>query len=158
MEIPQEKDCNGNSNTNNKQVYTDSDDDDITITSNTNSSSSTTTAITISTHTRLLVREIGRKLRHAPGLLVTDEDWKSCSDALKDLLQDPKYMKGDNHTKDAVDQLNKLEQDTLKVSDEEVLKVLQDSAETLKRLIEDSNIIKEKVEDLKSLEHYIENT
>ncbi|XP_052792006.1 uncharacterized protein CXorf38-like isoform X2 [Mya arenaria] len=90
------------------------------------------------------VREIGRKLRHAPGLLVTDEDWKSCSDALKDLLQDPKYMKGDNHTKDAVDQLNKLEQDTLKVSDEEVLKVLQDSAETLKRLIEDSNIIKEK--------------
>ncbi|XP_052765184.1 uncharacterized protein LOC128206637 [Mya arenaria] len=59
------------------------------------------------------VRDVGKHIRHAPGLEVTDDDLKVRLTDLKTLFADPTFNKENPLAQDALDQLDQLEKDKL---------------------------------------------
>ncbi|WAR17962.1 hypothetical protein MAR_032556, partial [Mya arenaria] len=59
------------------------------------------------------VRDVGKHIRHVPGLEVTDDDLKVRLTDLKTLFADPTFNKENPLAQDAIDQLDQLEKDEL---------------------------------------------
>ncbi|XP_052811570.1 uncharacterized protein LOC128239125 isoform X2 [Mya arenaria] len=69
------------------------------------------------------VRDVGKNIRHAPGLEVTDDDLNVWLSDLKALFSDPAFSKGNPLAKDALDQLYQLENDELIIERSEDLEM-----------------------------------
>ncbi|XP_052762900.1 uncharacterized protein LOC128205361 isoform X2 [Mya arenaria] len=80
------------------------------------------------------VREVGKRLRHAPGLDVNDADLKNWFSDLKALFCDVTFNTACPNAQTAIDQLEKLENDDLKIERSDIIAAIKDSVSCLKRL------------------------
>ncbi|WAR08049.1 hypothetical protein MAR_018007, partial [Mya arenaria] len=85
------------------------------------------------------VRDVGKNIRHAPGLEVTDDDLKIWLSDLKALFSDPTFKNDNPLAKDALDQLQQLENDELIIERSEVVVAIKDSVDYLRTLPVHSN-------------------
>ncbi|WAR15844.1 hypothetical protein MAR_030438, partial [Mya arenaria] len=72
----------------------------------------------------LQVRDIGKCVRHAPGLNISDWDLKLWLSDLKTLFADPIFNKNNPLAQDAIDQLDMLERDELLIQHSDIAEVL----------------------------------
>ncbi|XP_052761540.1 uncharacterized protein LOC128204200 isoform X2 [Mya arenaria] len=70
------------------------------------------------------VRDIGKCVRHAPGLNISDWDLKLWLSDLKTLFADPIFNKNNPLAQDAIDQLDMLERDELLIQHSDIAEVL----------------------------------
>ncbi|XP_052240952.1 uncharacterized protein LOC127851293 isoform X2 [Dreissena polymorpha] len=77
-------------------------------------------------------RDIGRTVRHLSQCKVTDPDLQDIFKTLTCLLSDPTCLVHDVAAKEAVRKLAELEQDTLKITTEEMIRLLEAAQDTLK--------------------------
>ncbi|WAR10908.1 hypothetical protein MAR_035984 [Mya arenaria] len=80
------------------------------------------------------VRDIGRNVRHASKLEVTDDDLKQWFDDMRALFQIPQHLAANSNAQIAVDQLNKLETDQLHIERTDVLSAIKDVVTSLEHL------------------------
>ncbi|XP_052810437.1 uncharacterized protein LOC128238499 [Mya arenaria] len=85
------------------------------------------------------VRDVGKNIRHAPGLEVTEDDLKVWLSDLKALFSDPTFNNDNPLAKDALDQLQQLENDELIIERYEVVVAIKDSVDYLRTLPVHSN-------------------
>ncbi|XP_052762201.1 uncharacterized protein LOC128204833 [Mya arenaria] len=91
------------------------------------------------------VREIGRKVRHASKLEVTDDELKQWFGDMKALFNVPQHLAANSYAQSTLDVLNKLELDQLHIERTDVLDAIIDVVTSLKRLnssVDAENIIK----------------
>ncbi|XP_053383557.1 uncharacterized protein LOC128549884 [Mercenaria mercenaria] len=90
-------------------------------------------AISLSLKTNICTkaRDIGRAVRHSPGLSIEDNDLNRYIDALVDLLSDAKYLSSDKKANDAVDKLRKLKVGSFVITTEDITKILEDTSKNL---------------------------
>ncbi|XP_052809434.1 uncharacterized protein LOC128237897 [Mya arenaria] len=94
------------------------------------------------------VRDVGKNIRHAPGLEVTDDDLNVWLSDLKALFSDPAFSKGNPLAKDALNQLYQLENDELIIERSEVVAAITDSVDYLRRLTTASLETDNRIHDL----------
>ncbi|XP_052761451.1 uncharacterized protein LOC128204126 isoform X2 [Mya arenaria] len=101
------------------------------------------------------VREVGKRLRHAPGLDVTDADLKNWFSDLKALFRDPTFNSTCPNAQNAIDQLEQLENDDLKIEQAEYIAAMEDQVNCLKRLSSSSD--HEALDDIRNQIGILEN-
>ncbi|KAH3770600.1 uncharacterized protein LOC127843703 [Dreissena polymorpha] len=79
-------------------------------------------------------RDIGRTVRHSPQCKVTDLDLQEIFTTLTSLLSDQTYLAHDVTAQEAVRKLAELEKDTLKITTEEMIHLLEAAQDTLKKV------------------------
>ncbi|XP_052234165.1 uncharacterized protein CXorf38 homolog [Dreissena polymorpha] len=77
-------------------------------------------------------REIGRTVRHSSQCKVTDPDLRDIFTILTSLLSDPKCLSHDVTAQEALRKLAELERDTLRITTEEMIHLLEAAQDTLK--------------------------
>ncbi|WAR17484.1 hypothetical protein MAR_032078, partial [Mya arenaria] len=82
----------------------------------------------------LSVRDIGRKLRHASKLEVTDADLKQWFDDMRALFLVPKHLAANTNAQNTVDLLNKLETDNLQIERTDIMAAINDVVTSLEHL------------------------
>ncbi|WAR07917.1 hypothetical protein MAR_017875, partial [Mya arenaria] len=97
------------------------------------------------------VRDVGKNIRHAPGLEVTDDDLKVWLADLKALFSDPTFNKDNPLAKDAIDQLQQLEKDEILIERSDVAMGITDSVDYLQTLTAAHSTLKlqSRIDDLK---------
>ncbi|WAR10905.1 hypothetical protein MAR_035981 [Mya arenaria] len=81
-----------------------------------------------------VVRDIGRKVRHASQIEVTDADLKQWFDDMRALFQIPQHFAANSDAQNTIDLLNKLETDQLHIERTDVLAAIKDIVTSLERL------------------------
>ncbi|XP_052765861.1 uncharacterized protein LOC128207134 [Mya arenaria] len=95
------------------------------------------------------VRDIGRKLRHSPQLMMSDAELSECIDALKMLLKDNKYLASEPAAMDALTKLTLLENDKLRVSTDDLANVLSHAISTISEILKtEKNILQQHIQTL----------
>ncbi|XP_052766385.1 uncharacterized protein LOC128207479 isoform X2 [Mya arenaria] len=89
------------------------------------------------------VRDVGKRLRHSPRLMVTDDDLSNCIDALKTLLQGNTSLATNPSAKDALAKLI-LENDKLSVSADDLANVINNAISTTSALLETEKILEKR--------------
>ncbi|KAH3770557.1 uncharacterized protein LOC127845918 [Dreissena polymorpha] len=79
-------------------------------------------------------RDIGRTVRHSPQCKVTDLDLQEIFTTLTSLLSDQTYLAHDVTAQEAVRKLAELEKDTLKITTEEMIHLLEAAQDTLNKV------------------------
>ncbi|WAR20378.1 hypothetical protein MAR_002216 [Mya arenaria] len=102
------------------------------------------------------VRDVGKKLRHSPSLMVTDVDLSNCMDALKTLLQDSMSLASNPSAQDALAKLILLENDQLSVSTDDLANVINNAISTTSEMLETGMNLQDKMNELKGLEQQIQ--
>ncbi|XP_052768188.1 uncharacterized protein LOC128208679 [Mya arenaria] len=102
------------------------------------------------------VRDVGRRLRHSPKIMVSEADLSNCIDALKILLQDSKSLASNTSAKEALANLTLLENDQLRVSADDLANVISIAISTTSELLKSENHLQDKMDELKELEHNIQ--
>ncbi|XP_052776907.1 uncharacterized protein LOC128214463 [Mya arenaria] len=94
------------------------------------------------------VRDVGKNIRHAPGLELTDDDLKVWLSDLKALFSDSAFSIGNPLAKEAKDQLQQLENDELIIERSEVVVAIKDSVDYLRGLASSNLETENRIHDL----------